>query len=126
MPASRTFLLAALALAGAAPAARADVEFFEKKVRPVLVEHCYRCHAGKAHKGGLRLDSRAGLLKGGDTGPAVVPGKPDESLLLRAIRHTDATLRMPPKGKLPAAVVADFQRWIAAGAADPRTTAAPA
>jgi hypothetical protein len=121
-------LLLAAALAALAPPGRAaaadpvGVAFFEQKIRPVLVEHCYRCHAGKAHKGGLRLDSRAGLLKGGDSGPAIVPGKPDTSRLLQAIRYTDELLRMPPRGKLPAAVVADFQRWIAAGAPDPRTS----
>src|SRR5262249_17905689 len=89
---------------------------------PVLVEHCYKCHAAEAGKpkGGLRLDSRAGLLQGGDTSPAVVPGKPNASLLLKAVRYTDEALRMPPKGKLPAAVVADREKWVAMGAPDPR------
>src|SRR4051794_2594901 len=86
-----------------APAARADdagVEFFEKKVRPVLVEQCYQCHseAAKKRKGGLVLDTRDGARKGGDAGPAVVPGKPAESLLLKAVRHIDPDLKMPPKG----------------------------
>src|SRR5215208_2374473 len=93
-----------------APAASgaAGVEFFEKKVRPVLVEHCYSCHSAQAKKqrGGLALDTREGLLKGGDRGPAVVPGKPDESLLIRAVRHADKALQMPPKGQLPASAVA--------------------
>ncbi|MCI0681014.1 MAG: PSD1 and planctomycete cytochrome C domain-containing protein [Gemmataceae bacterium] len=98
------------------------IDFFERKIRPVLVEHCYQCHArdAKKQRGGLLLDSRAGIRKGGDTGPAVVPGKPAESLLLKAVRHVDPELKMPPKGKLPDAVIADLERWIALGAPDPR------
>src|SRR5262249_52434271 len=106
------------------PAAEPDargVEFFETKIRPVLVEHCYSCHSPEAKKirGGLLVDTRDGLLKGGDSGPAIVPGTPAKSLLLHALRQTD-DLRMPPKGKLPDAVVADFTRWIEMGAPDPR------
>ncbi|MBI1916217.1 MAG: DUF1549 domain-containing protein [Planctomycetes bacterium] len=103
-----------------------QVRFFETRVRPVLVEHCYKCHSAQAKspKGGLLLDSRDSLRKGGDTGPAVVPGKPGESLLIKAVRYTDELLRMPPKGKLSAAVVADLEHWVAIGAPDPRTTAA--
>jgi len=103
-------------------------QFFEAKIRPVLVTHCGKCHASTALKlrGGLRLDSRAGLRKGGDSGPAIIPGQPDESLLLRAIRYRDEDLQMPPKGKLPDAVVADFEAWIRMGAPDPRTGAASA
>jgi hypothetical protein len=98
-------------------------QFFEAKIRPVLVTHCGKCHASTALKlrAGLRLDSREGLRKGGDSGPAIVPGQPDESLLLRAIRYRDEDLRMPPKGKFPDAVVADFEAWIRMGAPDPRT-----
>ena len=94
-------------------------QFFEAKIRPVLVTHCGKCHASTAEKlrGGFRLDSREGLRKGGDSGPAIVPGQPDESLLLRAIRYRDEDLQMPPKGKLPDAVVADFEAWIRMGAA---------
>jgi hypothetical protein len=97
------------------------VEFFEKKIRPVLAEHCYKCHSAQADKlkGGLLLDSRAGIREGGESGPAVVPGKVQESLLLKALRYQD-DLKMPPKGKLPGAVVADFVRWVAMGAPDPR------
>src|SRR5262249_45607502 len=98
--------------------------FFEQKIRPVLVEHCYKCHSAQAKspKGGLLLDSREGLLKGGDSGQAVVPGKPDAGLLLKAVRYTDEALRMPPKGKLPDAVVADLEKWTAPGAPAPPTS----
>jgi hypothetical protein len=104
----------------------AGVEFFEQKIRPVLVEQCYRCHSSGAKKvrGGLRLDTREALRRGGDSGPALVPGEPDRSLLVKAVRHTDAALRMPPKRKLPPQVVADFEAWVRRGAPDPRTEAA--
>ena len=100
----------------------AGVEFFEKKIRPVLVKHCYECHSADAKKlgGGLLLDHREGLRKGGETGSALVVGKPDESLLIKAIRYEDDSLKMPPKGKLPAAVIADLETWIKNGASDPR------
>ncbi len=103
---------------------RAALDFFESKIRPVLVEHCYKCHAADAKrvKGGLLLDTRDGLLRGGDNGAAIVPGKPGESLLLRALRHEDDDLAMPPKQMLPARVIADFERWIEAGAVDPRVS----
>jgi hypothetical protein len=106
------------ASAGAQP--EEGVAFFERKIRPVLVQECYSCHSSgaKVLKGGLRLDTRAGVLAGGDSGPAVVPGKPDESLLLDALRHDG--IEMPPKGKLPVEVVADFDRWVRMGAPDPR------
>jgi hypothetical protein len=96
------------------------ISFFERKIRPVLVKECYPCHSSEAKriKGGLRLDSKAGVLKGGDTGPAVVPGKPDESLLLDALRYDG--IEMPPKSRLPDEVVADFERWVKLGAPDPR------
>ena len=102
-----------------------DIVFFEKKIRPVLVAQCYECHSAEAVtrgklKGMLTVDTRAGLLKGGDSGPAIVPGKPGESLLLKALRHDASVSAMPPKEKLSAAVIADFEAWIAAGAADPR------
>jgi Protein of unknown function (DUF1553)/Protein of unknown function (DUF1549)/Planctomycete cytochrome C len=116
--------LASLGTGWAAAADPTGVEFFEQKIRPVLVEHCYKCHSAqaKAPKGGLLLDSREGLLKGGDSGPAVVPGKPDAGLLMKAVRYTDEALRMPPKSKLPDAIVADLAKWIAQGAPDPRTS----
>ena len=108
-------------LNGSAGAAEPDpgLFFFEKRIRPVLVEHCYKCHsADKKKQGGLLLDSRAGARKGGDSGPAVVPSKPEESLLLSAMRYE--TFEMPPKGKLPANVIRDFERWIRTGAPDSR------
>jgi hypothetical protein len=100
------------------------IEFFERKIRPVLVEHCYGCHSDKAGttgklRGGFKLDSKATLRKGGDSGPAVVPGKPEAGLLLASLKY-DGDLQMPPRGKLPAAVIADFEQWIRDGAVDPR------
>jgi hypothetical protein len=98
-----------------------DVEFFEKRIRPVLAEHCYSCHSetSKKLKGGLKVDSRASLLKGGETGPAVVPKSPHKSLLLEAVSYKNTDLLMPPKAKLPDAVIADLEKWIASGAAWP-------
>jgi hypothetical protein len=98
----------------------AQVEFFEKRIRPVLDKHCYRCHSAESPKvrGGLRLDTREGLRKGGDRGPAIVPGDPAASPLLKAIRFED--LEMPPGAKLPERVIEDFRTWIKQGAADPR------
>ena len=98
--------------------------FFEKRIRPVLVKRCYSCHSedaarSKKLKGSLLLDSRAGILRGGESGASIVPGKPDESLLLDAMRHD--TLEMPPNEKLNDAVIADFEKWIRMGAPDPRT-----
>lgn len=100
----------------------AGLEFFEKKIRPVLVQHCGECHATGAKKigGGLLLDHRDGVRKGGDSGPAIEPGKPEESLLIQALKHADDAPKMPPKGKLPPAVIADFEEWVKLGAPDPR------
>ena len=99
-----------------------QLAFFEKKVRPALVEHCYKCHAADAEKvrGGLVLDTREGVRKGGDTGPAVVPGSPDRSPLITAVRYQDEATKMPPKAKLPDEVIADFEAWVKMGAPDPR------
>ncbi|MFO0866131.1 MAG: DUF1553 domain-containing protein [Gemmataceae bacterium] len=103
-----------------------DVDFFEKKIRPVLVEHCYSCHSPEGKiRGSLRVDHREALLEGGDTRAAVVPGHPEKSLLIDALRST-GDLKMPPKQKLPDAVIADFERWIKQGAVDPRTPAVAA
>lgn len=97
-----------------------DDDFFEKKIRPVLVERCYKCHSERAEsvKGGLLLDSREASRRGGESGAAVVPGDADESLLLNALRYED--FEMPPDGKLPDSVIADFETWIKSGAHDPR------
>jgi hypothetical protein len=118
----RSALILALLLAISARASgqdSSDLAFFETKIRPVLVEHCFKCHTGKKPKADLLLDSRAAMLKGTDNGPAVVPGEPDKGLLLKAIRYEDANIRMPPAGKLPAAVIADFTAWVRRGAAWP-------
>ncbi len=102
-----------------------QLDFFEKKIRPVLTERCYRCHSAKSEKqkGGLALDTRSGIRSGGDSGPAVVPGKPGESLLVEALRYQNKDFQMPPKsagGKLPDGVIEDFVQWIERGAPDPR------
>lgn len=115
-----------LPVAGAAERdTAANHDFFEKKIRPVLIEHCYKCHSTAAGKieGGLALDTRRAMRAGGSSGPAVVPSDEQKSLILAAIRHDG--LAMPPDRKLPAEVIADFERWIADGAADPRDGAAP-
>jgi cytochrome c553 len=102
------------------------IEFFETKIRPVLVEQCLKCHSTAAEKekklrGGLKLDFKmGGWDKGGDTGPAIVPGKPSEGTLIKSLKYTDPDLQMPPKGKLSDAVIKDFETWIANGAIDPR------
>ncbi len=100
-----------------------DQEFFEAKIRPVLVEHCYSCHSQDARtnnklKGGLLLDSRQGLLVGGDSGPAITPKLPDTSLIIAALRYEE--FEMPPSGKLAAEVIDNFTAWIKRGAFDPR------
>src|SRR5436190_7513365 len=113
-------------LSAAEPASLAGSSFFEQKIRPVLAEHCYKCHSMKATKlkGGLALDSKERALKGGNTGPAIVPSKPEASLLLTAIRHADPDLEMPPEEKkLPDEVIANFEKWIKAGAPFPDGTA---
>ncbi|QDU20000.1 PSD1 and planctomycete cytochrome C domain-containing protein [Urbifossiella limnaea] len=116
--------LVLLLLAAAVPV-RAD-DHFEKHVRPLLAEHCVGCHGPEKQKGGLRLDSKAGWQTGGDAGPAVVPGNPDASLLLKAVRGADGVERMPPKGKLPDAAIAALTKWVKDGAPDPRVGGATA
>ncbi|MCE9564054.1 MAG: DUF1553 domain-containing protein [Planctomycetes bacterium] len=135
--------LAVLTTAGSHPAFaqapdkeqdKAAFAFFENKIRPVLVKECYSCHSANTRsgiggtrgpKGGLALDTRDGLLKGGDSGKSIVSGKPTESLLINAL-HGDGVSTMPPKGKLSEAVIADFEKWVKMGAPDPRTEAATA
>src|SRR5438132_1609714 len=95
-----------------------QIEFYEKQVQPILAENCYKCHSHQADKikGGFVLDSREGLLKGGETGPAIVPGEPDKSLLISAVRHIDEDLQMPPKKKLADEQIALLAEWIKLGA----------
>ncbi|HND52486.1 MAG TPA: PSD1 and planctomycete cytochrome C domain-containing protein [Pirellulaceae bacterium] len=102
------------AIAAASPE---DIEFFEKRVRPVLAARCYECHGANAEKrrGGLRLDSRQAVLKGGDTGPAAVPGDLEKSLLVEAIGFTSSSIEMPPSGKLPEKEIADLREWVRRG-----------
>lgn len=97
----------------------ADIEYFEKKIRPLLHEHCFECHSAesKTLHAGLRLDSLSGMLQGGDSGPSVVPGKPDESLLISSIHYND--YEMPPKGKLSDRDIAELTNWVARGAPFP-------
>ena len=117
--------LPALLLVGAlaALAQSPEIEFFERRIRPVLVEQCEGCHSSSLAEpmGGMVVDSRDGLLAGGATGPALVPGDADASLLLKALGYLDPVLKMPPTGKLPDRVIEDFRTWIASGAADPRS-----
>ncbi|TWT94988.1 DUF1553 domain-containing protein [Neorhodopirellula pilleata] len=98
------------------------IEFFETRIRPVLAQDCYECHNSKGDAdGGLVLDHRKGLLEGGDQGPAIVPGNPDRSLLIQAIRHDRDDLEMPSAApKLDAAIIQDFEHWVRIGAPDPR------
>jgi hypothetical protein len=101
------------------------IDFFEKKIRPVLAERCYQCHSAEAAgtgtlMGKLQLDTRAGVQRGGARGSVVVPGRPDQSMLIDALNYTDPSLQMPPGGKLPDQVIADFVKWVALGAPDPR------
>lgn len=122
-----TRALALLLAFAVVPAARAD-DFFEAKIRPVLVQHCYKCHSAttKSLKAGLRLDGRPHLLAGGESGAAVVPKDATKGTLLEALRYKNTDLLMPPAGKLPDAVVADFEAWVKAGAPWPDEVAADA
>ena len=100
------------------------INFFEKKIRPVLAERCYQCHSADADRAGmlfgkLQLDTREGFEQGGSRGPAVVPGRPDQSILIEALKHTDRSLAMPPGGKLSDSVIADFVQWVTLGAPYP-------
>jgi len=120
------FAAALLTAPGASAAVEDGLDFFEKKIRPVLVENCYKCHSAEAEKNGklegkLRLDLREGVRGRGESGlVAVIPGKPDESNLYRAVTYLDSELVMPPKSRLAKSVVADFKQWIEMGAPDPR------
>ncbi len=117
--ARRTGVVREPAAAAKASTLGADAAFFESKIRPVLAESCLKCHGGKKVRGGLRIDSRAALLKGGDRGPAIVPGDPDGSLLIQAIRYSHERVKMPPGKPLPDSVAADLAAWVRDGAAWP-------
>src|SRR5688572_13307191 len=108
-------------LAESATPGSESMDFFEAKIRPVLIENCYKCHSvdGK-RKGGLWLDSRAGMLEGGESGPVLAPGAPEKSRIIEAVRYKNPKLQMPPDGPLSAGVVADFETWVRMGAPDPR------
>src|SRR5687767_5284709 len=130
IPSLVAFAVATAASVAAASAAAptpdpAGVEFFESRIRPVLVQHCYKCHSeasGDKLKSGLRLDTREGTLKGGESGkPAVVPGSAAQSRLVEAVRYANPDLQMPPDGRLADAHIADLAAWVDMGAPDPRT-----
>ena len=133
-PVILALMLSPLAAAGVVEArkgqltlTREGIEFFEKKVRPVLTEKCYKCHSAGAEKikGGLLLDSRNGWMKGGESGPVIIPGNPEKSRLIHAVRYTDSKLQMPPKEILPAPQISDLEMWVRMGAPDPRGAPVP-
>ena len=119
-------------LAYAAHLSGADItpaqrQFFENKIRPILANNCYKCHSQQAEKvkAGLLLDTKEGVLKGGEAGPAIVPGEPEKSLLVKAVRYTDPDLQMPPKGKkLSDEEITMLVAWVKMGAPDPRLATA--
>ena len=117
------FLLGLTRLAAQDPA-----DFFEKRIRPVLVEHCYECHSAESKKlkGGLMLDTRAGVQRGGDSGAVLISGQAEKSRLIEAVRYHNRDLQMPPQGKLPETVIADLEQWVKDGATDPREGSLPA
>ncbi|MBL4886555.1 MAG: DUF1549 domain-containing protein, partial [Planctomycetaceae bacterium] len=96
------------------------LEFFEKDVRPLLIKHCYDCHGNGEADGGLEIDSRLGLIEGGDSGTALVAGQPDASLLIEAVRYKNEDMQMPPDGKLSEAEIKILEKWVTLGAPDPR------
>ena len=108
--------------AGGQDPAAANAAFYTGRVQPILQANCYRCHGGMNHRGGLMLDSRAGILKGGHDGTVIVPGHPEQSLLVKLIRHegpANDPMPMPPKGKLSDADIATVEQWVRGGAAMP-------
>jgi hypothetical protein len=121
-------IAAAVPIAPAAqPISAADLQFFEARIRPILADRCYKCHSRLADKikGGLMLDTREGMLHGGDTGPAITPGRPEDSLIIDAISYKDQDLQMPPKNdRLSGQQVSDLTEWIRKGAPDPRSLVA--
>ncbi len=126
----RCVIISSLAVMGSVLSVRAEDEgneFFEKRIRPILVQHCLECHGPQSKKigGNLRLDSRQGIRTGGDSGPSIALGKPEASLLISAVKFDPASVHMPPKGKLPDALIADLEAWVKMGAPDPREVAPP-
>ncbi len=124
-PAPKPAAAVAASKAAEKPPTPQEIDFFEKKIRPVLADHCYKCHSADAEKlkGSLLVDTREGIRSSGDSGHAVVPGDVEGSLLIKAIRYTDSELQMPPKkdgAKLPDEVIANFEQWVKMGAPDPR------
>lgn len=118
---------AGMAMAAPTEPTLEHIEFFEARIRPIFADHCYSCHsAGEKIKGGLRLDAPEKFLQGGDSGPALTPGNPDTSLLIKAVRYTDPDLQMPPKDKkLPVEQIALLEAWVKMGAPTPQTSGAP-
>ena len=119
------FILAVGLLAVPEASGQDHIDFFEKKIRPVLAERCYQCHSAEAARTGtlmgkLQLDTREGVQQGGSRGSTVVPGQPDQSMLIEALKYTNGNLQMPPGGKLADSVIADFVQWVVLGAPDPR------
>ena len=113
-------LLATVYLPGRVVAADEGIDLFESNVRPIFVKRCEKCHGAKKQEGGLRLDQKSGWARGGDQGPVVVPGKPEESLLVKAVRYATDDLQMPPDGRLPEREIAALVDWVKRGAVDPR------
>lgn len=123
LPSGICGILTCAGFASAAPSA-AELEFFEKRIRPILASECYECHGAEKQEAGLRLDFREGILEGGDSGPALIAGDPNRSLLLNSMRHPDPDQRMPKnRAAVTTATLADFEKWISDGAPDPRDTA---
>ncbi|NDA67387.1 MAG: hypothetical protein EB141_11185, partial [Verrucomicrobia bacterium] len=117
------WLILLLSLCGSARVTAATTDspaFFESKIRPLFIEHCQKCHGEKKQESGLRLDTKAGWQKGGEHGPVIVPGDPEKSRLIQAVRRKDKSLQMPPKSALGAEDVAALEQWVKLGAPDPR------
>ena len=106
------------------PPTKSQLEFFEGRIRPIFAENCYKCHSGTtgAPKAGLELDWKGGWEKGGNYGPSIIPGDPEKSILIQAVRYSDNDLQMPPTGKLSADQINDLVSWVKMGAPDPRTS----
>ena len=128
-PSTALCVAVAFATALARPLLAADsaagLEFFERKVRPVLAENCYDCHGAEKQKGKLRLDSAGAIRAGGESGAIVVAGNPEQSRLITGISYGDPEFKMPPKKKLSAAQIADLTAWVKLGASMPAGEAAP-